>query len=467
MKYLFPILIFICCAAKTQERGFIVGNKTILTTEPYGRIALVIGNNNYKQPDAKLKNPINDADDMSETLQKLGFNIIKHTNLNRVDMLKVINEFGKQLNNYEVGLFYYSGHAIQYQGENYLIPIDAQIESYSDNEFENVPLERVLGKFKDSKINTSIVFLDACRNNPFPKSSARGEPTKGLTKPTSPSGSIIVYSTSEGSTADDNSNARNGLFTQELLKQIIIPDLSLSDIIINTRNKVVEISNSTQEPADYSKLRGQFYFLKNSKVSENITDELLIKSEIEEGKKAYENGEYKKANDIFIKILQTDISNSEAQVYIGHLNFYGYGIKTNYQDAFGWYLKASKLNNPQGQFMVGFCFLKGIGVHKDYYSAIKYFHLAAEQNFAKAQYSIGICFLNGFGIEKNYTEALKWFQKALDQNDSEAQYAVGFMYESGFGVKKKLNKAIEYYKKSANQNNVEAQKALVRLLKGP
>ncbi|GAA4418957.1 hypothetical protein GCM10023187_52890 [Nibrella viscosa] len=225
------------------------------------RLALVVGNKNYNRTDARLTNPINDANDMANALELLGFEVILKTDLNRVDFEQAVDQFGERLKHYDVGLFYYSGHGLQAQGENYLVPVDAVIRSEPQIRYHCMDLGRVLAAMEGSNASTNIVLLDACRNNPYKKSWSKGGLAEGLTIPRNPPGTIVVFATSENSVADDNTGERNGLFTAKLLKNIRQPNRSLSQILAETRRGVYTRSNKQQVPADYNKLMGDFVFV--------------------------------------------------------------------------------------------------------------------------------------------------------------------------------------------------------------
>lgn len=261
-QYLFVFLCyniaFTACGQDNSGRGMA---KPMAPTGTERRLALVVGNKDYIRPDARLQNPLNDANDMAATLEALGFDVIKRTELTLSNFKKVVDEFGTRLANYDVALFYYSGHGVQFNGENYLVPIDATLQTLSDAEDDCLRLGRVMGKMKAANIKNNLVFLDACRNNPF--HTTRGTAHKGLIIPNNPAGSIVVFATEEGSTADDNVIDRNGLFTSELLRHLPIPNLSLSDIVLRTRQGVYERSGQTQLPSDYNKMLGVYYFIKH------------------------------------------------------------------------------------------------------------------------------------------------------------------------------------------------------------
>lgn len=221
------------------------------------RVALVIGNGAYK--DAPLRNAVNDARDMARTLRGLGFDVTHGENLTKREMEDQIRAFGKKLRAGGVGLFYYSGHGMQVSGHNYLIPIGHNIEKEQDVEYEAVEAGRMLGEIEAAENRLNIVILDACRNNPFARSSRAA--TRGLALMSAASGTVIAYSTAPGSVASDG-EGENGLYTKELIANIQIPGLKIEDVLKRVRVAVKERSNGRQIPWETTALEGDFYFVK-------------------------------------------------------------------------------------------------------------------------------------------------------------------------------------------------------------
>lgn len=219
------------------------------------RLALVIGNGAYKT--SPLKNSVNDAQDMARILDLLGFEVIHRENASQRTMGTVIREFGRRLRNGGVGLFYFAGHGMQLNGRNYLIPVDAKIESESDVVYESVDAGRVLGKMKDAGNELNIVILDACRDNPFARSFRSS--IRGLARMDAPTGSILSYATSPGEVANDG-KGRNGIYTSKLLKHIVSPGLSLEEIFKRVRVDVMNTTSGKQVPWESTSLIGTFYF---------------------------------------------------------------------------------------------------------------------------------------------------------------------------------------------------------------
>lgn len=223
------------------------------------RVALILGNSNYYGAANLGLNPINDAQDMAATLQTLGFNVIIRTDANLNDMNNAIREFARKNRDADVALFYFAGHGMQVERVNYLLPVGVNIKAKTDVEFECVSVNTVQNIMETSNSNRlNLIILDACRNNPF-RTWQRGGET-GLADMTPPSGTLIAFSTSPGSTAA-NGNARNGLYTGELVKQLKIPQ-RIEDVFINTRIEVENKSGGNQSPWELARLRGVYYLKK-------------------------------------------------------------------------------------------------------------------------------------------------------------------------------------------------------------
>jgi hypothetical protein len=209
-------------------------------------LALVMGNADYT--DAPLRNPVNDAQDMAQSLRDLGFQVIEARNAPRRAMLEAVNSFGVRLQQADVGVFYYSGHGVQYQGTNYLIPLHALIAAPADLEQEAVDVRRILGRMEQSSTTLNIVILDACRNNPFRHLLAfRSFGVRGLAPLPRVRSSLIAYATQPDNVAEDG-RGRNGTYTKHLLRYLKQPGLSLPDLFSEVGRAVLQETHNQQEP---------------------------------------------------------------------------------------------------------------------------------------------------------------------------------------------------------------------------
>ena len=228
---------------------------TCLFSFAENRTALVIGNSDYDV--SPLRNTANDARDMAAALEDLEFDVTLEIDSTLSEMKEAIREFGVDLLSGGVGLFYYSGHAVQVGGRNYLIPVDSDIKNEDEVEFYAIDANLVLNKMSTAKNDLNIVILDSCRDNPFSGNFRSTE--RGLSIVAAPSETLIVYATAPGSVASDGSE-RNGTFTKYLLQYLPIPGLKIHDMLLEVKRAVSEETNGEQRPWSTDDLTGAFYF---------------------------------------------------------------------------------------------------------------------------------------------------------------------------------------------------------------
>ena len=223
------------------------------------RVALVIGNAAYQHA-PQLANPQNDASDMASKLTGLGFVVVTGRDLDLTGMRRSIREFVGKVEGADVALFFYAGHGLQVNGGNYMIPVDAQLRSNNDLDFEALPVELVLSAMeRNAKVN--LVFLDACRDNPLAATLARSMGTRsvvvgrGLAKLDTGVGSLIAFATQPGNVALDGAD-RNSPFTTALLRHLGTPGQSITDDLIAVRRTVLKATDGKQVPWDSSSLTG-------------------------------------------------------------------------------------------------------------------------------------------------------------------------------------------------------------------
>jgi uncharacterized caspase-like protein len=218
------------------------------------RVALVIGNSKYV--DAPLKNPVNDAQDMAKKLRGLGFEVIERNNMTTKQIGGALREFRAKLTPGSVALVFYAGHGVQIKGENYLPAVDAEIASEEDVPNQSLSMSQVMSVLDESKTRLNLVFLDACRNNPYARSFRSAN--NGLARITAPSGTLISYATKPGSVAADGSG-RNGLYTSKLLQQMNSA-LQIEQTLKQVVTAVKAASDNKQEPWMEGSIEGDFCF---------------------------------------------------------------------------------------------------------------------------------------------------------------------------------------------------------------
>jgi uncharacterized caspase-like protein/lipoprotein NlpI len=251
MRRLLLSYLFIACVALAQERALLQDEAPL---EPRGLVALAIGNANYSR--SPLKNPVNDARAMSTALKELGFAVELTTDADYRKLGASVDRFVSRLRRGDVAVFYYAGHGIQIEGENYLIPTDFDAQDEAAAKYAAYPADRLLEGMERSGAKLNIVILDACRNNPYRGRAMGG----GLAPMGSGTGTFVAFATSPGKTASDNSRSANGLFTTYLLDSLQQPGLTLDDVFNRTRERVYEASAQAQTPWTQSNVIGRFYF---------------------------------------------------------------------------------------------------------------------------------------------------------------------------------------------------------------
>ncbi len=252
MRYLTVLLSLICMvftanAAKADRR-----------------IAFVVGNGAYKNV-AQLPNPPIDAKAMAATLRNVGFEVVEGTNLTRDTMTEKLLDFGKKAQGADVAVFFYAGHGIAISGTNYLLPVDADIKSEMDVKLgAAINIDLTLDQtMSDAKVK--LVFLDACRDNPFAAKIKSNSATRsvsvqsGLAEMKSGEGTLIAFATGPGQTALDGQGGTNSPFTRALIAHITTPGIEIQQAMTEVRAQVNEETNKGQLPWGHTNLIGSVY----------------------------------------------------------------------------------------------------------------------------------------------------------------------------------------------------------------
>jgi uncharacterized caspase-like protein len=252
MRYLTVILSLICMvftanAAKADRR-----------------VAFVVGNGAYKNV-TQLPNPPIDAKAMAGVLRNAGFDVVEGINLTRDKMTERLLEFGKKTQGADVAVFFYAGHGIAVDGTNYLLPVDADIKSEMDVKLGNaINVDLTLDQtMSDSKVK--LVFLDACRDNPFAAKIKAGASTRsvsvqtGLAEMKSGEGTLIAFATGPGQTALDGQEGTNSPFTRALMANITQPGVEIQQAMTMVRAQVNEETKKGQLPWGHTNLIGAVY----------------------------------------------------------------------------------------------------------------------------------------------------------------------------------------------------------------
>jgi uncharacterized caspase-like protein len=237
------------------------------------RVALVIGNSNY-QNTLVLRNPANDSADMAATLRQLGFDVIEAQDLDGEKFSEVVSQFSRKLVGVKTALFFYAGHAMQFESVNYLMPVDAKLKNAFQVKREMIALSDIVD-LMEAHSPMNLVFLDACRNNPLAEELtqtliAQGRavsPTRGLARlETRGRNTLVAFAAGPGREARDG-QGRNSPFTASLLRHIPTPDVEIETMLKRVTQDVLRETENFQEPERLSRLTQEFYFKVGDKVA--------------------------------------------------------------------------------------------------------------------------------------------------------------------------------------------------------
>jgi len=228
------------------------------------RVAFVVGNSAYRNV-PQLPNPVVDAKSMAKVLRNVGFDVVEGANLSRDKMTEKLLEFGKKAEGADLAVFYYAGHGIAVNGTNYLLPVDADLKSEMDVKLGaainvDLTLEQTMA---DAKVK--LVFLDACRDNPFAAKIRSAKATRsvsvesGLAEMKSGEGTLIAFATGPGQTALDGEAGTNGPFTRALVANIAQPGVEIQQAMTRVRAQVNDETNKNQLPWGHTNLTGAVY----------------------------------------------------------------------------------------------------------------------------------------------------------------------------------------------------------------
>ena len=391
------------------------------------RVALVVGNAAYEHTRA-LRNPLNDANDMATALEGLGFDVTKGLDLTEDRFADTITRFFDKLKGAEVALFFYAGHGVQYQGANYLVPVDARLKNQLQLKGETVSLDDVVGQMEAlSPIN--LVFLDACRNNPLADALQRSLLAKGRNLTidrglarikSNAKDTLITFAAAPGATASDG-KGRNSPFTAALLKHIGTENLEIEVMLKRVTADVRRSTDARQEPERLSKLTQEFYFktvagkgpASVAKAAPDNTAEIAFWNSVKDSGDMRELKSYltRFPNGVFAGLARARVAKLERE------------IKTVAPKTVAKALAAAAPAVPQTPeriYQSGVAHLYGRGVAENHAAAFKLFRRAAALGHAKAMYATALFYREGVGVGQDLTEAMAWLRKAAAAGDKRA-----------------------------------------------
>ena len=396
--------------------------------------ALLIANCKY-QYCSPLETPVGEARDLKSSLEKVGFNVTLVENAGLDAMYDAIAMFGEKTKaDGGIGFFHYGGHAVQVNGYNYLIPIDADIPDEMRIKSRTIDVDDLMASLN---ADTNIVVLDSCRNNPL-KSNKRGA-SRGLSfSDVKPANSIIVYSAEAGMTAQD------GVFTPSLSKHIT-EQKSLTEILREVRSDVLKQTDNNQSPGSYDRLINEVYLLGKPEVS--------IATSSSKTKDASPAAASQKKSAGAKAAAAIKLTGSAKDAFSKGMDYYD---KKEYENAFECLMVSAKAGHAKSQNFVADMLRSGKGCQQDLAKALSWYEKAAEQGYTNAQVNTGIMYEEGMGCKKNYKKAVEMYTLASTGGNAVAMYYLGLMYYDGHGVERSYDTAAAWFYKAYENGSKDA-----------
>jgi len=266
MKNLFLLLtmLVITCPTFTQTRNIKVVKTPTESPTNEKRKAVVIGMSDYGAG-RSLDYTQNDANDMADVFALLGFEVTLLKNNDLRNLNANLTDWYKSIEGNDMAVFYFSGHGIEVDGQSYLIPVDAELNSQADVKFASLSINQVLGSMIEKEVVVKMLILDVARDNPFSRGWNRsmGSDVKGLARMETPLGTYIAFAASLGSVAQDGGvyKLNNGVFTHFLKLEIVKKGITIDEIFNNVTGGVADMTRFQQIPFRYSSLSANYYFI--------------------------------------------------------------------------------------------------------------------------------------------------------------------------------------------------------------
>jgi uncharacterized protein len=470
-------------------------------------LALVLGNGKY-QAAPELDNPSNDAADLAKALRGIGFEVIEERDATREGMARAVRDFSTRLSSADVAVFFYAGHGMQMNGENYLLPVDAKIETPADVRFNTINLTDIQQEMEGTG-RANIIILDACRNNPFIEKLSHGgraAPNRGLGRiEAMAQGSLIVYSTQPNNIALDGAG-RNSPFTTALLKHIATPGVEVRQMISRVRGDVLQATAQKQTPWDSSSLVGDVYLAAPpgpiivssppaaapQSAAPSPTAPVAVDQPAPVAAQAAASAnpqrvaapapppvasgpaaecerlaappppfatpdqlKIAKTRDFNLAIVACEAASSASprDPRLQYLLGDSYGTAKKYMEALPHYRTAAEAGYPEAQNALGVLFATGRGVVKDYQRAFDLIGKAAASGLPDAIGNLGSMYANGNFVKEDDARALDLYEKSIEAGNSFALAQAGSMYFGGKGTQRDYNAAAQYFQQAADLND--------------
>ena len=423
------------------------------------RQALVIGNDAYSHL-PRLANAVRDARAMRGVLEELGFEVDLVENAEAAGLHRAVAAFAERLRARDVGLFYYSGHGFQIEGENFLVPVDFDAADEIDARYDSYPANHALESLERSGARLNILILDACRDNPFVQHRSG---LQGLATMNAGRGTLIAFATGPGKTASDGRPGAGGLFTSFLIDKLRAPGLSLDQVFNQVALAVDTASGGRQTPWVIKSLMGDFYFRApaagngHGGIVERAFWNSVKDSDDAEGLEAYVAA-YPQGRFVDLaRIRLRDFARADAAApgkpacasaaectRLGYRRQTG-GAAEDLPLAASYYRRGCDLGDARACTNLGVMFENAQGVYGDDVMAAELYDRGCEGGDSLGCTYLGFMYRSGRGVPASPVKAFELFRLGCDDSHSAACTHLGILYETGLGVRVDPGRAGRFY----------------------
>jgi uncharacterized protein len=397
------------------------------------RVALVVGMAEYRGI-APLKNTVNDARAISETLAAIGFDVTTLLDVPHAELRGALDDFAFRAETADLALIYFAGHGVEVQGENFLVPVDAAVQSNRDIQRQSVSLrEMLLAVDKARKMR--IVILDSCRDNPFGDALAPDEAPEdvaattagtrgggGLAPPSPERGTLVAFAARDGEVALDGAGA-NSPFAEALIEKLDEPGLEISLMFRQVRDRVLEATGNRQEPHTYGSLSGVPFFLAGP--GEADAERLAA----EDRRIAW--AELRPEQEVQLAAL-AETGDTRSLLGLGYIRLNPDAGRFDPVQAADYFARAAEAGSPEAMFELAKLHENGIGVAQDPAQALELYNRSAELGFADAINDLGFLYYQGgLGLARDPARALEHFERAADLRHPQAMFNFAALIDDG------------------------------------
>ena len=433
-----------------------------LSAQAVEKIALVVGMSNYRTV-VKLDNTVNDARGISRTLGTIGFQVTTLLDATGEKFRAAIDEFAFRAETADLALIYFAGHGVEVQGENFLIPIDADVHSNSDIQRQAISLKELLASVEGAR-KMRIVILDSCRDNPFgdaldqdalQEAAAAADTTRsagggGLAAPSPDRGTLVAFAARDGQRALDGTGA-NSPFALALMHNLPTPGLEISLMFRQVRDEVLKETFNRQEPHTYGSLSGTPFYVAGTSAQD---------SQVENDNLRVAWSDIRPAQETQLAAL-ADQGDTRSMVGLAYMRLNADDTRYAPSEAAVLLTRAADAGSAEAQFELARLYEIGLGVERNPDRARSLYISAAELGFPDALNDLGFFYFQGeLGLPRDPQKGLAYFERAADLRQPQAMFNFASMIDDGIVAGKGPADAAAYIYRSLRSGSRQVRDLL-------